>query len=170
MERGHLKKILNKTLQILLPVLLGVGILWWTYRGFNFDRAWEVLQGDMIYSWMLLSLLFGVLSHMVRGWRWKLLLEPLDEHPSNRNCIYSVFVSYAANLVLPRVGEVSRCGILAKYDGVSFSKSLGTVVTERAIDVVSMGIITLLAFVLQADRSEERRVGKECRSRWSPDH
>ena len=151
MERGHLQKILNKTLQILLPVLLGAGIMWWTYRDFNFERAWEVLRRDMFYGWMALSLFFGIISHLVRAWRWQLLLEPLDEHPNSRLCISAIFVSYAANLVLPRVGEVSRCTILSKYDGTSFSKSLGTVVTERAIDTLSIGVIALLAFGLQAD-------------------
>ena len=60
------------------------------------------------------------------------------------NSVYAVFVSYAANLVVPRVGEVSRCGILSKYDGVSFSKSLGTVVTERLSDTICVLLITVV--------------------------
>ena len=48
-----------------------------------------------------------------------------------------------------RVGEVSRCGILAKYDGVSFSKSLGTVVTERLIDTVCVLLITGVTLLMQ---------------------
>ncbi len=73
---------------------------------------------------MLLSLFFGVMSHVLRGWRWKQTLEPLDAHPKTSDCVDAIFVSYATNLVLPRVGEVSRCGVLAKYDNVSFAKSL----------------------------------------------
>ena len=64
--------------------------------------------------------------------------------------MYAVFVSYAANLVVPRVGEVSRCGILSKYDGVSFSKSLGTVVTERLIDTICVLLITVVTLLLQS--------------------
>ena len=61
----------------------------------------------------------------------------------------AVFVSYATNLVIPRLGEVSRCGILSRYDNVSFSKSLGTVVTERLVDTLCMLIITGLTFLVQ---------------------
>ena len=70
------------------------------------------------------------------------LLEPLDAHPKTSDCVDAIFVSYATNLVLPRVGEVSRCGVLAKYDNVSFAKSLGTVVTERLVDTLCILLIT----------------------------
>ena len=63
-------------------------------------------------------------------------------------CTYAIFVSYAASLVIPRIGEFSRCAILKRYDGISFSKALGTVVTERAVDtlivMIYSGIILLL--------------------------
>ena len=104
----------------------------------------------MRYDWMLFSLVFGVLAHLLRGWRWNLALAPLGEYPRLSNSVYAIFVSYAANLVIPRIGEVSRCGILAKYDGVSFPKSLGTVVTERIIDTVCIGLITLVTLLLQS--------------------
>lgn len=95
---------------------------------------------------MLLSLFFGVMSHVLRGWRWKQTLEPLDAHPKTSDCVDAIFVSYATNLVLPRVGEVSRCGVLAKYDNVSFAKSLGTVVTERLVDTLCILLITGITF------------------------
>jgi uncharacterized protein (TIRG00374 family) len=103
----------------------------------------------MNYGWMALSLVFGVLANLFRGWRWKLALKPLDEYPKTANCIYAIFISYASNLVIPRVGEVTRCGVLSKYDGVSFSKSLGTVVTERMIDSLCVGLITGLVLLSQ---------------------
>jgi len=103
----------------------------------------------MNYWWMLLSLFFGVFSHIFRGWRWKLTLEPLGAYPKTSNCVNAIFISYAANLIVPRVGEISRCGVLAKYDGVSFTKSLGTVVTERFIDTLCVATITGAALLLQ---------------------
>ena len=105
---------------------------------------------------------FGILAQMFRGWRWKQTLDPIDLRPSNdthtndgqkikaRNntCINAVFISYAASLIIPRIGEFSRCAILKRYDGVSFSKALGTVVTERAVDtlivMIYSGIILLV--------------------------
>lgn len=134
----------------MLPLLLGTAILLWTYHDFDFHRVRNVLAGGMNYGWMLFSLVFGVFGHLFRGWRWKLTLAPLGEHPRSANCVYAVFISYAANLVLPRVGEVSRCGVLSKYEGVSFSKSLGTVVTERLIDTLCVGLITGCTLLLQS--------------------
>ena len=149
MELSDSKKRINKFLQILLPLLLGTVILVWTYHGFDFQRVSSALL-DMNVGWMTFSLVFGVLGHLFRGWRWRLTLEPLGEYPKMSNCVYAVFVSYAANLVVPRIGEVSRCGILSKYDGVSFTKSLGTVVTERLIDTVCILLITAGTILLQS--------------------
>lgn len=129
---------------------LGALILVWIYHDFDFRQVWQVLQDEMDYGWMMLSLVFGVFSHVFRGWRWNLTLEPLGEYPKRRNSVYAIFISYAANLVVPRVGEISRCGVLAKYDGVSFSKSLGTVVTERLIDTLCVLLITLVTLLLQS--------------------
>ena len=131
-----MNKLLKKTLKIILPILLGGFIFYWVYRDFDFSKAEEVLLHQTNWWWMLLSLFFGVMSHVLRGWRWKQTLEPLDAHPKTSDCVDAIFVSYATNLVLPRVGEVSRCGVLAKYDNVSFAKSLGTVVTERLVDTL----------------------------------
>lgn len=98
---------------------------------------------------MLLSLAFGILPQMARAWRWKMALEPMGEHPRRQTCVDAIFLSYATSLVIPRIGEVMRCGTLKKYDGVSFTKSLGTVVTERMVDSVLMLAFTGLAFLLQ---------------------
>lgn len=137
-------------MQIAFSLFLGAAILIWMYHGFNFSRVWEVLDGGMNYWWMLVSLVFGVFSHIFRGWRWKLTLAPLGEYPKTSDCVYAIFVSYAANLVVPRVGEISRCGVLAKYDGTSFSKSLGTVVAERLIDTLCVSLITGVTLIMQA--------------------
>lgn len=144
-----MNKLLKKTLKILLPLLLGCFILYWVYRDFEFARARQVLLHGTDWGWMAFSLLFGVLSHVVRGWRWRQTLEPLDARPRRSDCVDAIFLSYAANLVLPRVGEVSRCGVLARYDDVPFAKSLGTVVTERLIDMLCMMLITGATFLLQ---------------------
>lgn len=150
MEKTDTKKVVKKCLQIVFPLLLGAGILYWTYRDFNFQRAWQVLDGGMNYGWMLFSLFFGITAQVCRGLRWKLTLEPLGENPRTSHCVYSIFISYAASLVIPRIGEVSRCGVLSRYDGVSFAKSLGTVVTERLIDSLCVALITGTTLLLQA--------------------
>ena len=149
MEGTERKKIIKKVLQVIFPLLLGAFILIWVYRDFNFQRVGEVLLGGMDYGWIALSLVFGVFANLFRGWRWKLALEPLAEYPKTANCVYAIFISYASNLVIPRVGEVTRCGVLSKYDGISFPKSLGTVVSERMIDTLCVGLITGIVLLLQ---------------------
>ena len=144
-----MKKIIKKAFKVVLPLALGGFILLWVYKDFDFSRVGEVLEHGMNYWWMLLTLVFGVFSHVLRGWRWKQTLAPLGAYPKTSDCVNAIFVSYAANLVIPRVGEFSRCGILSKYDNVSFSKSLGTVVTERLIDTLCVALITGLTLVLQ---------------------
>lgn len=143
-----MKKILNILLKTGLPLLLGVVILYWIYGNFDFTRITEALKSmDMWWFWV--SCVFGVLSHAIRGWRWRLTLAPLGFKPANDNCVYSIFIAYAANLVVPRVGEVSRCVVLERYDKVPFAQSLGTLVSERLVDTLMVFLITFAAVVSQ---------------------
>lgn len=139
----------KKMLKVGLPVLLGGFILYWVYRDFDFRQAGEVLRCQTDWGWMLASLFFGVMGHVLRGWRWLQTLEPLGVKPKRSDCVDAIFISYATNLVLPRVGEVSRCGVLARFDQVPFAQSLGTVVTERLIDTLCMVLLTGITFLLQ---------------------
>ena len=143
------KKLLYNGIKIILPLLLGGSILYWMYRDFDFTSIESVLIDEMNWTWMLLSLPFGVLAQAFRGWRWKQTLEPMGEQPRNSVSVNSIFLSYAVSLVIPRVGEFARCGILNRYDKIGFSKALGTVVTERAVDSLIVLLITALAFITQ---------------------
>lgn len=144
------KNIIKKAFNIAFPLLLGSGILWWMYRNFDFELLKSTLNGGMNWWWMAFSLIFGVTAQLFRGLRWKQTLEPLGENPRTSTCVHAVFLSYAASLTIPRIGEVTRCGVLTKYDGTSFSKSLGTVVTERIIDSILVLSITAVVFLSQA--------------------
>jgi hypothetical protein len=119
------------------------------YRGMDIRELWSAMKGEMHMEWILLSLPFGILAQVLRGWRWKQTLEPIGEHPRSVSCINAVFVSYAVSLVIPRFGEMLRCGILAKSEGTSFTKSFGTVVTERIVDSLLVLIITGTTLLLQ---------------------
>lgn len=142
-------KTLKKTLNILLPFVLGGGILWWMYRDTDFGAMKNTVLHDMDWGWMLFSLVFGVTAQMFRGMRWTQTLEPLGEHPRMTDCIHAVFISYASSLIIPRSGELSRCGVLAKYDNTPFLKALGTVVTERVIDSLLLLAITVMVILSQ---------------------
>ena len=145
----EMKNIMTNAAKIIFPILLGGAILYWMYRGEDFGRISHVLTNEMNWTWMLLSFPFGILAQMFRGWRWKQTLEPIDEHPRTSTSLYAVFLSYAVSLMIPRIGEFTRCGVLKRYDGVSFSKALGTVVTERAIDTLVVGGITGLTLLFE---------------------
>lgn len=115
------------------------------YRGFRWDDVRQAFASDMSWSWMLLSFPFGIMAQVFRALRWKQALTPLGEKPRLHTCINAVFISYASSLIVPRVGEMLRCGILRRWEGTNFSKGIGTVVTERMIDstlVISLALIT----------------------------
>ena len=132
----EMKTILTNVAKIIFPILLGGAILYWMYRGEDFKSLEHVLTEEMNWTWMLLSFPFGILAQMFRGWRWKQTLDPIEDlspstakqAPSDQKirarsatCIHAVFISYAASLVIPRIGEFSRCAVLKRFDGVSFS-------------------------------------------------
>ena len=132
-----------------MPLVLGAAILYWMYRGENWQQIVHVMTDEMDWTWMLLSFPFGILAQVFRGWRWRQTLEPVGEHPRLSTSIHAIFLSYAASLLIPRVGEFTRCGVLARYDAVSFPKALGTVVTERAIDSLLVLGITAIVILLE---------------------
>ena len=142
-------KLLQTTAKILLPFVLGGAILYWMYRGEDWQSIKHVMTNEMNWTWMLLSFPFGILAQAFRGWRWKQTLEPLGEKTRSSVAVNAVFMSYAASLVIPRIGEFTRCGVLNRWEGTSFPKALGTVVTERAVDTLIVmlysGIIVLFS-------------------------
>ena len=144
-----MKKKNYKILRILFPFVLGGAILYWMYRNFPFSRLEDILLHQMKWMWMLLSFIPGILAQVFRGLRWKQSLEPLGERPRTSICINAIFLSYAASLVIPRIGEVTRCGVLKSHDSISFPKSLGTVVTERIVDSLIVLLFTGLVLLWQ---------------------
>ena len=126
----------SNLLKIVMPLTLGGAILYWMYRDFDFQMVRHVMLHEMNWTWMLLSFPFGILAQAMRGWRWKQTLDPIGEHPRHSTAVNAVFLSYAVSLVIPRIGEFTRCGVLKRWEDISFSKALGTVVTERAVDTL----------------------------------
>lgn len=143
------KQVINRSINVAVSILLGAGILYWMYRGFDFDTMMSSFTHETNWWWMSFSLIFGVLAQVFRALRWKQSLEPLGEKPRLMDCVHAVFLSYASSLVIPRIGEVLRCGVLKRYDGTSFSKAVGTVVVERIIDTLLLGVLTLVVLLSQ---------------------
>lgn len=142
-------KTLKKAINIAIPFVLGGSILWWMYRNTDFQEIENTVLYKMDWGWMLFSLVFGITAQLFRGIRWQQTLEPIGEKPRWSDCIHAVFISYASSLIIPRSGEFARCAILTKYDNVSFTKALGTVVTERVIDSLLILVITAAVVLSQ---------------------
>ena len=141
----------KNALKAIIPLVIGVLIFLWIYEKTDPGKLWNLLCSGIHYQWIVLSLILCGLGEVVRGIRWKQLITPLGETPRTSNLIYSVFVNYLINLILPRMGEVSRCAIINKYEKISFTKTIGTLITERAVDLFSLLIIVFLAFLLHTN-------------------
>ena len=96
-------------------------------------------------------MLFGTLSHLSRAYRWRYTLEPLGIKIKFSNSFFSVMIAYVANIVFPRLGEVSRCAVIAKYEKQPFEKLFGTVLAERVADMLILLSIIAIVLVLQID-------------------
>ena len=137
------RKIVNQTVKIVLPLLLGVLLFWYLYREQDFGAMMEVVRGGVRYDILLFSLLFGLAANVTRGFRWGLLIDSLGRRVRRRNVVFAVLGNYAVNMALPRVGEIWRCGVTAKYERVPFTKLLGTLFVDRIMDTLMVGLLTL---------------------------
>ncbi len=134
---------------ILLAVTVGLLLL--AFKGISVKAILDEMLEAKI-SWLLVAILIGIISFISRAYRWKLLIESLGYTPSLKNTAYSLMVGYFANLALPRLGEVTRCGTLSKAEKIPFSSLVGTVIIERLVDVLSLFILLFLSFIIEVDR------------------
>jgi uncharacterized protein (TIRG00374 family) len=142
-----LSRNIKKTLKILLPLLLGVFLVWFALSKVSIDELIFYLK-KADYKWIVLGVFFGFLSHLSRAYRWRFMLDPLGYKIKLENSIMAVFAAYLINFTIPRAGEIARASVLTNYENVPFEKGFGTIVSERIADVVvMMGIIALTLFL-----------------------
>jgi len=157
-ELFQVNKKTKKTLFILFPIVLGVFLIWFFLSKLSSQDKADIVESfkSANYWWVLLSLFFGILSHLSRAYRWQFLLEPLGYRPKFANSIMTVLISYLVNLAMPRAGDVARGTAISKYEKIPFEKAIGTIIAERVADVIMLFSIIGLAFVLQADLIKEQ--------------
>ncbi len=136
-------------------VSLGLALLlfWYLYKDGFADTLYRLRFVN--YSWVVLSLFIGILAHLVRAYRWKLLLETTGNHPTLLRSMMALLIGYLVNLAIPRLGELSRCLILKRTDNIPVTSSLGTVVSERIVDVVSLLMITGITLAIEFEKLNE---------------
>lgn len=142
--------LLKKIIKFLLFLSLGVLLFWIVYRKQDTQKMLTIFN-EVNYFWLSITIIVMLISHLSRSFRWIMLIEPLGKKVRFSNATLATFLGYFANMVLPRMGEVTRCAILGKYEKIAVTKLLGTVVVERAIDLIMFIIALLLAIVLQFD-------------------
>ncbi len=148
-----MKKTFLATLQYAFFAALAVFFVWLSVRGLDHEK-WEQLKKalDRAHYWLLIpvfSLL--LLAHWLRALRWRQLMEPMGYHPTRLNTFFAVMIGYFVNLGAPRLGEVVKCTILARYEKVPAQKLVGTIVAERAFDVICLVLAFGIAFAFQFD-------------------
>ncbi len=153
-----MNKKTKKTLFIVLPIALGAFLIWYFLSKLSHQDKVDIVKSfkSANYWWVLLSLFFGILSHLSRAYRWQFLLEPLGYKPKFANSIMTVLISYLVNLAMPRAGDIARGTAISKYENIPFEKAFGTIVAERIADVIMLFSIIGLAFILQADLIKEQ--------------
>lgn len=144
------KKIFN-ILKYLSFFGLGVFLVWWSLHQIPAEKWKDFREAFSTAEYWLIVPVFFILSasHILRALRWKMLMLPMGYHPSLINTFFAVLIGYLANLAVPRLGEVLKCTILSKYENVPADKLVGTIVAERAFDVLCLVIVFLVAFALQ---------------------
>lgn len=164
------QKQLASIIRFLVFLGIGLGILYYVYYTTNQSYQKELalkglppqdylvkLGNDMAnadYFWIMMVVLAFLLSNVSRALRWKMLLDPLKEKAHGikwQNALMGVLVGYVVNLVIPRAGEVAKCGVISQYEKISLDKVLGTAVLDRVLDVVMLAMIMLLTLALQYD-------------------
>jgi uncharacterized protein (TIRG00374 family) len=147
-DKLKLSAIIKYTVSL---VLAGV-LFYFAFRKVELSDFIEKIS-EVNYWWVVVSILIALISHWLRAYRWNLMLKPLG-YPKlkDSHTFIAVMTGYLANLAFPRLGEVTRCGVMKRNDAIPMSISFGTVITERVIDFLILLTLILLDFILEFDR------------------
>jgi glycosyltransferase 2 family protein len=148
-----LKSIVIHIFKTIFPLALGIYLIWYFFHSMS-DESLNYFYSALSkanYFWICLSLFLSFLCYLSRAYRWKYLLEPMGFKSSFWNRYHALMIGYIINLTIPRAGEASRSAMLFRSDGVPFSKSFGTIIAERAVDLMMLGIVGLITLFVSYD-------------------
>ena len=136
-----------------IPLGIGIFFIYLTYINTTAEDRENIIKyiQNANYSFVFLSVVFGILSHISRAVRWQYLLLPLGYHPKTMNSILAVLIGYLSNLGIPRSGELLRASVMDRYESIPFQKGFGTIIAERVVDLVILFTFLLVALGLQYD-------------------
>ncbi len=150
-----MNKVIKNILKYTAFFALGAVIFWWVYRGQDIDKIKASLQ-QADFLWLIIAgFVLSPLSHVSRAMRWNILLKPMGYTPRTINSFAAVMIMYLSNTALPRSGELIRCATMTKYEKIPFAKSLGTLISERLIDMLMLLIFLAIVLVTQMPKVAE---------------
>ena len=146
-----MNKRLLTILQYIFFLGLGIFLVWWSIKDLTANDKSQIRKALQTARYWLIIPVFGILflSHYVRALRWRLLIEPLGFVPSKANTFFAVLIGYLANQAVPRLGEVLKCTVLARYEKIPADKLIGTIILERIIDAITLLIIFGITLAIQ---------------------
>ena len=149
-----MKKQIGKWLTILIPLLIGIAIIYYQFTSLTAEEIEkiEISFEKADYYYILLSLLIACTGYWSRAYRWKFALNHLGYQTKFSSNLSTVCISYLMNLTVPRSGEISRAALLKKYENVPFDKAFGTIVAERIVDLLIFFLFVFIGFVSQFDK------------------
>ena len=149
-----MKKQIRKWLTVLIPLLIGIGIIYYQFTTLTSEEIEKIKISfeKANYYYILLSLIIACVGYWSRAYRWKFALNHLGYETKFSNNFFTVCVSYLVNLTFPRSGEISRAALLKKYEDVPFDKAFGTIVAERIVDLLVFLLFVFIGFVSQFDK------------------
>lgn len=146
---------MNKRLRTILQYLffLGLGIFfaWLSLKNLNREKMDQIRDALKNAKHWLIIPVFAMLflGHLVRALRWKLLMEPMGYRPATANTFFAVMIGYLTNQAVPRLGEVLKCTVLARYEKIPADKLIGTIIIERIIDALTLLIVFGITIIIQ---------------------
>lgn len=148
-----MNKRLLSILQYIIFLGAGIFLIWWQFKDMSAgDRADFYKSFQKANYWLIIPIVFmSLLSHLIRAIRWKYLMEPLDYKPALKNVFAVTMIGYLANSAIPRLGEILKCSFLAKYENLKFEKLVGTIILERAFDLICFIIFISITIIIQVD-------------------
>ena len=145
-------------LKNLLPIFIGVFCIYYSFKDISFSEFKEYFT-KINYLWVFVGIFLGALSHISRSYRWKFLIEPLGYKLGFINSVLTVFSAYLINYTIPRAGDIARATMISKYENIPFEKAIGTIVAERAVDVISILVIIMIGLIIEFDKISNKLTG-----------
>lgn len=149
MEKKKSSRI-GQLMKYIIPLIISIGLCYLLFTGIDFREMMDIIRTQCDFRWIAAGLVLAVFSHVIRAFRWGIQLRALGIKVPARALIYSIFGTYAVNLVFPRLGEVWRTGYISQRQQAPFTTVFGSMVADRLADTLTVLLLALTAFLISS--------------------